>query len=129
MASPEANVLRNGSRKSIPVQELVPGDVVYLEAGNYVPADVRLIEAVNLRVDKPPPNRGIGSDQKTVQMILAPDASLGNRENLAFMGTVVTYGRGVVVDTGMSTQIGQIAEMLQSVEEEQTPLQKQLNQL
>ncbi len=131
MASPEANVLRNGSRKSIPVQELVPGDVVYLEAGNYVPADVRLIEAVNLRVDEAPLTGESVPTKKTVQMILAPDASLGDRENLAFMGTVVTYGRGrgVVVDTGMSTQIGQIAEMLQSVEEEQTPLQKRLNQL
>lgn len=131
MASPEANVLRNGSRNNIAVQGLVPGDIVYLEAGNYIPADVRLIESANLRVDEAPLTGESVPTKKTAQLELPPDASLGDRENLAFMGTVVTYGRGrgVVINTGMNTQIGEIAEMLQSVEEEQTPLQKRLNQL
>jgi len=131
MASPEANVLRNGSRKNIPVQQLVPGDIVYLEAGNYIPADVRLIETANLRVDEAPLTGESVPTKKTAQIIIPADASLGDRENLAFMGTVVTYGRGrgVVINTGMKTQIGEIAEMLQSVEEEQTPLQKRLNHL
>ncbi|MEA3348989.1 MAG: cation-translocating P-type ATPase [Chloroflexota bacterium] len=131
LAAPDANVLRNGKRTTIPARDLVPGDIVYLEAGNYIPADVRLIEAVNLRVDEAPLTGESVPVRKDARSRLPADAPVGARENSAFMGTVVTYGRGrgVVVNTGMNTQIGQIAEMLQSVEQEQTPLQKRLDQL
>jgi len=131
LASPEANVLRDGRRVTVPAKELVPGDIVFLEAGNYIPSDVRLIEAVNLRIDEAALTGESVPVQKEAHLSLEADAPLGDRKNVAFMGTVVTYGRGqgVVVNTGMSTQIGLIAEMLQSVEQEQTPLQKRLDQL
>ncbi|MFH1635462.1 MAG: cation-translocating P-type ATPase [Chloroflexota bacterium] len=131
MAAPEANVLRNGRRISIPARELVPGDIVFLEAGNYIPADLRLIEAVNLRIDEAALTGESVPVQKEAHIRLEADIPLGDRRNTAFMGTVVTYGRGrgVIVSTGMHTQIGMIAEMLQAVEQEQTPLQLRLDQL
>jgi len=131
LAAPEANVMRDGSRVNVPGMELVPGDIVFLEAGNYIPADVRLLETVNLRVDEAPLTGESVPVKKDARMLLPPDTPTADQENTAFMGTVVTYGRGkgVVVGTGMATQIGQIAELLQSVEQEQTPLQKRLDQL
>lgn len=131
LASPEAQVLRDGSRQSVPATELVPGDVVFLEAGNYVPADMRLVEAVNLRVEEAALTGESVPVQKNAALILDQDASLGDRKNTVFMGTVVAYGRGrgLVVDTGMRTQLGLIADMLQSVESEETPLQRRLDQL
>ncbi|MBT3389100.1 MAG: cation-translocating P-type ATPase [Chloroflexi bacterium] len=131
LAAPEADVLRDGSRVSVPGRELVPGDIVYLEAGNYIPADVRLVETVNLRVDEAPLTGESVPVRKDFAATFAPDTPTGDLDNTAFMGTVVTYGRGIgaVVATGMQTQIGRIAEMLQSVEQEQTPLQKRLDQL
>ncbi len=131
LAAPEANVLRDGSRISVPGRELVPGDIVFLEAGNYIPADVRLVETVNLRVDEAPLTGESVPVKKEADAVFPSDTPTGDRENTAFMGTVVTYGRGIgaVVGTGMQTQIGRIAEMLQSVEQEQTPLQKRLDQL
>ncbi len=131
LAAPEAHVLRDGRRISIPGREVVPGDIVYLEAGNFVPADVRLLEAVNLRVDEASLTGESFSVRKEAQAIFPADTPLGDRKNVAFMGTLVAYGRGmgVVVATGMQTQIGHIAEMLQSVEREPTPLQKRLDQL
>ena len=131
LAAPEANTLRDGRRVTIPARELVPGDIVYLEAGNFIPADVRLTEAVNLRIDEAALTGESVPVQKDANITLETDAPLGDRKNITFMGTVVTYGRGqgVVINTGMATQIGLIAEMLQAVEEEQTPLQKRLDQL
>jgi Ca2+-transporting ATPase len=131
LAAPEANTLRDGRRLTIPARDLVPGDIVYLEAGNFIPADVRLTEAVNLRIDEAALTGESVPVQKEANITLEPDAPLGDRKNITFMGTVVTYGRGqgVVIYTGMATQIGLIAEMLQAVEEEQTPLQKRLDQL
>ena len=131
MAAPEAMVLRNGHRVSVPARELVPGDIVYLETGNYVPADVRLLEAVNLRIEEAALTGESVPVEKNAVSVFDADASLGDRKNTAFSGTVVTYGRGmgVVVSTGMHTQIGLIAKMLQSVEEEETPLQRRLDQL
>jgi Ca2+-transporting ATPase len=119
LAAPESSVLRDGHRVSVPATQLVPGDIVFLEAGNYIPADVRLLEAVNLPVEK------------NAQTRLEEDIPLGDRKNTAFMGTLVNYGRGkgVVVSTGMNTQLGMIATMLQSVENEETPLQRRLDQL
>ncbi len=131
MAAPEAQVLRDGRRISIPARELVPGDIVFLEAGNFVPADLRLLEAVNLKVDEAALTGESVPVEKSATALLDSDASLGDRINTAFSGTVVSYGRGkgVVISTGMNTQIGLIATMLQSVEEEQTPLQIKLDQL
>jgi len=131
MASPEAQVLRDGRRVSIPANQLVPGDIVFLETGNYVPADVRLVEAVNLRIEEAALTGESVPVEKNAAAVMDADASLGDRRNTAFSGTVVTYGRGmgVVTSTGMFTQIGLIATMLQSVEEEDTPLQRRLDQL
>ena len=131
MAAPEAQVLRDGHRISIPARELVPGDIVFLEAGNFVPADLRLLEAVNLKVEEAALTGESVPVEKNATETLDAEASLGDRINTAFSGTVVSYGRGkgVVISTGMNTQIGLIATMLQSVEEEQTPLQIKLDQL
>ena len=131
LAAPDAQVIRNGSRQVIPSLELVPGDVVLLEAGNYVPADIRLLEAINLRIEEAALTGESVPVQKDASLRLEADIPLGDRKNTAFMGTLVTYGRGkgIVVSTGMFTQIGFIAEMLQSVEQEPTPLQIRLDQL
>ena len=131
LAAPEAHVLRDGHRVSVPARELVPGDMVFLEAGNYIPADVRLLEAINLRVEEASLTGESLPVQKSAATVLDKDVPLGDRKNTAFMGTLVSYGRGrgVVVSTGMRTQLGLIAEMLQNVEEEETPLQRRLDQL
>jgi len=131
LAAPEANIMRNGRRITLPARELVPGDIVYLESGNYIPADIRLTQAVNLRIDEAALTGESVPVQKNASLVLEADASLGDRKNTASMGTVITYGRGVgvVIATGMKTQIGLIAEMLQNVEQEETPLQKRLDQL
>ena len=131
LAAPEADVVREGSRQTIPADQLVPGDVVILEAGNYVPADVRLLEAINLRVEEAALTGESVPVAKDASANLEKDIPLGDRKNTAFMGTLVNYGRGrgVVVNTGMHTQIGMIAEMLQAVKQEPTPLQRRLDQL
>ena len=131
LAAPEAQVLRDGRRQVIPARELVPGDMVFLEAGNYVPADVRLWEAINLRVEEASLTGESLPVQKNSATVLDRNVPLGDRKNTAFMGTLVSYGRGrgVVTSTGMNTQLGLIARMLQSVEVEVTPLQRRLDQL
>lgn len=131
LAAPEAHVLRDGHRQTIPARELVPGDIVFLEAGNYVPADIRLLEAVNLRIEEASLTGESVPVQKNAATVLDKNVPLGDRKNTAFMGTLVSYGRGrgVVVATGMRTQLGLIANMLQSVESEETPLQRRLDQL
>jgi Ca2+-transporting ATPase len=131
LAAPDAQVMRDGRRISIPSYELVPGDLVFLEAGNFVPADIRLLEAVNLRVEEASLTGESLAVQKNAATVLEKNVPLGDRKNTAFMGTVVSYGRGrgVVTDTGMRTQLGLIATMLQSVETEETPLQRRLDQL
>jgi Ca2+-transporting ATPase len=131
LAAPDAQVLRGGSRQTIPARDLVPGDIVFLEAGNYVPADVRLLEAVNLRVEEASLTGESLPVQKSAATIMDKDVPIGDRKNTAFMGTLVSYGRGrgVVVSTGMRTQLGLIATMLQTVESEETPLQRRLDQL
>ena len=131
LAAPEAQVLRDGHRQPVPAPKLVPGDIVLIEAGNFIPADLRLLEAVNLNVEEAALTGESVPVQKDANIHLEADIPLGDRKNTAFMGTMVSYGRGrgVVVSTGMRTQIGLIAEMLQSVEHEQTPLQRRLDQL
>ena len=131
LASPEAQVLRGGKRISVPAPQLVPGDVIFLEAGNYVPADIRLVEAVNLKVEEAALTGESLPVQKSALDSLEREIPLGDRKNTAFMGTLISYGRGkgVVVSTGMHTQLGLIATMLQSVGMEETPLQKRLEEL
>ncbi len=131
LAAPEAHILRDGQRVTVPSRELVPGDIVYLEAGNFIPADMRLLEAINLRVEEASLTGESLAVQKNATMQLEPGAPLGDRKNTAFMGTTVAYGRGrgVVTGTGMKTQLGLIATMLQTVETEETPLQRRLDEL
>ncbi|MCK4692252.1 MAG: HAD-IC family P-type ATPase, partial [Anaerolineales bacterium] len=114
-----------------PARDLVPGDVVLLGVGNYVPADLRLVETVNLKIEEAALTGESVPVQKDARVVLTQDEVLGDRRNTAFSGTLVAYGRGrgVVVSTGMNTQIGMIAAMLQSVYEEPTPLQRRLDQL
>jgi Ca2+-transporting ATPase len=131
LASPEAHLLRDGRRTSLPAHDLVPGDIVFLEAGNFIPADIRLLEAVNLRVEEASLTGESLPVQKNAVSILEKDVPLGDRKNTAFMGTLVSYGRGrgVITGTGMRTQLGLIAEMLSNVNIEETPLQRRLEQL
>lgn len=131
MAAPEACVIRDGRRQTIPAREVAPGDIVLLETGNYVPADVRLIESVNLRIEEAALTGESLPVSKEAGAILEDKACLGDRRNSAFMNTLVIYGRGrgLVTETGMQTEIGLIAELLQSDEIEATPLQLKLDRL
>lgn len=131
MSSPHAKVLRNGAIVEVASSDVVPGDVTIIEAGDYIPADVRLVEGVNLKVDEAALTGESVPVEKNAEAVLAEDASLGDRVNCAYMGTVVTYGRGkgIITDIGMKTQMGNIAGMLNEVEDETTPLQKKLDSL
>ena len=131
MAAPNAQVIRDGQQITVPGREIVGGDIVLLEAGNYVPADLRLIESVNLKIEEASLTGESVPVDKNAKVVVDADVPLGDRINTAFMGTVITYGRGrgLVIGTGMSTQIGLIAEMIQSFETEETPLQKKLEHL
>ncbi|AFM23789.1 cation-translocating P-type ATPase [Desulfomonile tiedjei] len=131
MTAPNALVIRGGTRETVASRDLVPGDIVVLEAGNYVPADLRLIQAINLQIDEAALTGESVPVEKDAQVCLEPDIPLGDRHNTAFMGTLITYGRGlgIVIATGMHTQMGLIATMLQTLEAEPTPLQQRLDQL
>ena len=131
MSAPNASVIRDGVLVSIPGREVAPGDIVMLEAGNFVPADLRLIESVNLKIEEASLTGESVPVEKDASALLDPAAPLGDWTNSAFMGTMISYGRGkgLAIGTGMNTQMGMIAEMLQSFENEQTPLQKKLEHL
>ncbi|REK09094.1 MAG: cation-translocating P-type ATPase [Planctomycetota bacterium] len=131
LAVPIVRVRRDGAVREISARELVPGDVVLLEVGNYVPADCRLLESVNLKIQEAALTGESEAVEKQVEALTQDDLPLGDRTNMAYMGTVVTYGHGqaVVTATGMSTELGHIAQSLQSVEAEPTPLQTRLAQL
>ena len=131
MTAPEAHVVREGKVKTIAGGEVVPGDIVLLEAGNYVPADVRLVETANTQIDESSLTGESVPVTKRSEATIKEDASLGDRKTMGYKSTILTYGRGkgVVVGTGMGTEIGKIAEMIQAVEEEATPLQQRLDQL
>ena len=131
LAAPLVRVRRGGQLREITARELVPGDVIQLEAGNAIPADARLVESANLRVLESSLTGESVPVEKTAGSTVAADAPLGDRHNMLYLGTSVAYGRGLatVVATGMETELGRIATMLQSVTSEPTPLQKRIHQL
>jgi Ca2+-transporting ATPase len=131
MAAPTATVLRDGEEVEIPARELVPGDVVLLQAGDKIPADIRLIEAINLQIEEAALTGESVPVEKHVDALDKPDLALGDRKNMAYAGTAATYGRGsaMVVETGMNTEFGKIAQMLQTVETGKTPLQQNLDKV
>lgn len=131
LAIPFVRVRRNGDTVEIPSVNLVPGDIVFLEAGNLVPADCRILESYNLKIQESVLTGEADAVEKITDALPDQPGALGDRRNMAFMGTTVTYGRGIVivVATGMQTELGNIAAMLQNVIEEQTPLQKRLDHL
>ncbi|MCL2839428.1 MAG: cation-translocating P-type ATPase [Defluviitaleaceae bacterium] len=131
MSAPKAKVLRDGVVDKIDSSHLVVGDIVMLDAGDYIPADVRIIESINMRVDESALTGESITVEKNADITIPADAPLGDRINLAFMGTVVNYGRGkaVVCATGMDTEMGKIASILNQVEDTQTPLQTKLDSM
>ncbi|HEX1948540.1 TPA: HAD-IC family P-type ATPase, partial [Streptococcus pneumoniae] len=131
MSSPVARVLRDGHMAEIDSKELVPGDIVALEAGDVVPADLRLLEANSLKIEEAALTGESVPVEKDLSVELATDAGIGDRVNMAFQNSNVTYGRGmgVVVNTGMYTEVGHIAGMLQDADETDTPLKQNLNNL
>ncbi|HHB89943.1 MAG TPA: cation-translocating P-type ATPase [Anaerolineae bacterium] len=131
LAVPTVRVRRDGHVVEISARELVPGDIVLLEAGALVPADGRIIESYSLKVQEASLTGESEPVEKSVAPIDRDEVALGDMRNMVFMGTAVTYGRGVVVvtATGMHTELGKIADMIQTVEQEPTPLQKRLAQL
>jgi len=128
LAAPTATVLRNGRIMEIPAKEVVPGDIILIEAGDRIPADARLIEAIDLRVDEAVLTGESIPVPKSTEPLPEAKMPVADRRNMVFMGTHITYGRGkaVVTATGMNTEFGKIASMLQYVEEEKTPLQERL---
>jgi len=128
MIAPDAAVLRDGRRARIPVQDLVPGDIVLIEAGDRVPADLRLLHAKRLLIDEALLTGESLAAEKEERPTPA-DAALGDRRNMAYSGTLVAAGQGVgvVVETGVGTQIGRITRLLQSVEPLSTPLLRQID--
>ncbi|HKJ85608.1 MAG TPA: calcium-translocating P-type ATPase, SERCA-type [Spirochaetia bacterium] len=131
MSAPEVAVRRGGQRRTIDLKQVVPGDLVMLSAGASVPADLRLVDAVNLRIDEAALTGESVPVQKRSRETFEEKAPLGDRANMAYKGTSIAYGRGtgVVVATGMQTEMGRIADMIQSYEDEETPLQRRLSQL
>ncbi len=131
LSVPVVRVRRNGQIQEISARELIPGDVVLLEAGNAVPADLRIAESVNLRIQEAALTGESEPVEKHADPLQQGNVPLGDRRNMAYMGTVATYGRGtaVVVATGMATELGKIATLLQSVKKEMTPLQQRLEKL
>lgn len=131
MAAPLVRVRRSGKVLDIESRSLVPGDMVLLEAGSVVPADSRIVESANLQVQEASLTGESQPVEKSIDALKEANMPLGDRRNMLYMGTAVTYGRGsaVVVETGMKTQLGRIAELIQSVDGEDTPLQRRMNEL
>ena len=136
LTSPKAFVIRDGRRQELPAAELVRGDLVWLEAGCQVPADLRLTESVNLKIEESAlTGEAVPVDKDSAFLPLNREGKaaipLGDRRNMAYMSTIVTYGRGqgIVTATGMDTELGQIATMITEAKEEMTPLQKRLGEL
>ena len=126
-----SKVIRNGEIIVVPAKELVPGDIIVLDTGDYVPADVRIIEAVNLKSQEASLTGESVPVEKNIEIIEDAEVGLGDRLNMLFSSSLITYGRGkgIVVETGMTTEVGKIAGMLELAEEQTTPLQEKLNKL
>ena len=131
MAVPEVTLVRSGETIVTSAADVVPGDVLVLETGNIVPADGRLVEGINLEIEEAPLTGESVPVGKEADLVYDKELAVADRRNLVYRGTTVTRGRGVVAvtDTGMSTELGRIAEMLQAVPEERTPLQRRLDHL
>jgi Ca2+-transporting ATPase len=131
MAAPTATVLREGEEKEIAAREIVPGDIILLRTGDKIPADGRLIEAVNLQVEEAALTGESVPVEKHTSPLSTSELAIGDRKNMVYGGTAATYGRGraVVVATGMKTEFGKIARLLETVETTKTPLQQNLDKL
>ena len=131
MAAPSVIVIRDGREVEIAARDVVPGDIILLQAGDKIAADARLIESVNLQVEEAALTGESIPIHKRTEPLSVEGLTLGDRNNMVFGGTIVTYGRGrgVVVETGMKTEVGRIAEMLQTVETTRTPLQRNLDRV
>ncbi|MGO5074007.1 calcium-transporting P-type ATPase, PMR1-type [Clostridium sporogenes] len=132
LSTPKALVKRNGENIEIPSEDVVPGDVVVLDAGRYVPCDLRLIETANLKIEESAlTGESVPVEKHAEEKLEDPKTPLGDQKNMAFMSTLATYGRGIgiAVGTGMDTEIGKIAKMLEGEDKELTPLQKKLAEL
>ena len=131
LSSHAAKVVRNGTLTVVPSRELLPGDIVMLETGDYVPADLRLIEAVNLKTQEASLTGESVPVEKNILTIEQDDVGIGDRTNMLFSSSLITYGRGkaIVVETGMNTEVGKIAGILSNTEDNETPLQSRLNKL
>jgi Ca2+-transporting ATPase len=131
MAAPMARVIRHGEARNVPAEELVPGDVIALEMGDLVPADARLVEDHLLQVDEASLTGESVPVKKKAEAVLPENAPLGDRCNMVYSSTVVTYGKGtaIVTATGMGTELGKIAHLVQTMGRESTPLQEQLDKV
>lgn len=131
LASPHATVMRDGIKTKILTKDLVPGDIVFIEAGDKIPADLRLLKSYSLSIDEATLTGESIAVEKDAEIIYSSEMPIAEQKNLAFMGTAVTRGRGVavVIHTGMDTIMGQIAQMIKETEQELTPLQLKLDQL
>jgi len=131
LAVPTVKVRREGRVREMSARELVPGDVVLLETGNLIPADGRVLESINLRVEEAALTGESEPTEKDAEAVFETEQPLGDRRNMVYMGTIVTYGHGtaVITETGMETELGHIATMIQTVKQEPTPLQRRLDQL
>ena len=126
-----SKVIRNGNLQVVPARELVPGDIVVLDTGDYIPADLRIIEEANLKSQESSLTGESVPVEKTAEVIEDTEIGIGDRKNMLFSSSLVTYGRGkgIVVETGMTTEVGKIAGMINSTEKQETPLQQKLNKL
>ena len=126
-----SKVIRNGNLQVVTARELVPGDIVVLDTGDYIPADLRIIEEANLKSQESSLTGESVPVEKTAEVIEDSEIGIGDRKNMLFSSSLVTYGRGkgIVVETGMTTEVGKIAGMISGTEKQETPLQQKLNKL
>ncbi len=131
LSTPKALVKRDGSLKEILSEDIIPGDIVIIDAGRYIPGDLRLIDTANLKIEESAFTGESVPSEKDASFLPDKEIPIGDQNNMAFMSTLATYGRGVgvVVGTGMNTEIGKIAKMIEQEENDETPLQKKLSEL